>query len=274
MRHDLAASLRAAGVHRDVTLAPMQTPPAIDRELERAYQRVLREGYAYRAAILMDARRVRAGFIGDDSAFAHPFEALRGAFIRSLGVLRDVVARLLGLWSLRHTATWTTTIEQAAGAKVAVPLGETEKAVQLAVQRNLSLIRGVTDEVVRRAEVALTDLIVARASEREIADAFDKAFGWGAARSRLIARDQSSKFWTTLNRIRQEQAGVTEYEWWTREDERVRGNPDGLYPRARPSHWDRHGKIFRWDRPPSDGHPGEPILCRCVARPIIRASKR
>jgi SPP1 gp7 family putative phage head morphogenesis protein len=137
----------------------------------------------------------------------------------------------------------------------------------------MALIRGVTDEIVKRAEATLTDMIVKRASEAEIADAFDKAFGWGAARSRLIARDQSSKFWGTLNRIRQEQAGVTEYEWWTCQDERVRGNPEGLYPKARPSHWDRHARIFRWDRPPSDGHPGEPIMCRCVARPILRVRR-
>ena len=276
MRHDLAASLHAAGVRRDVTLPPMRTPAGFAPELERAFRRVLLDGYALRAAVLLDARRVRVGMIHDDAAFMVPFEALRGAFARSLASLRNILRRIMGVWAVRHAATWTSQIEAVAGKEVAaaVPHGGAQSEIELALQKNMALIRGVTDEVAKRAEVAITDLITSRADEAKIAKAFDAAFGWGAARSRLIARDQTGKFWTTLNRIRMQQAGVTEYEWWTKEDERVRGNPDGLYPKSRPSHWDRHGQIFKWDSPPSDGHPGEPILCRCIARPIIRASKR
>jgi SPP1 gp7 family putative phage head morphogenesis protein len=39
--------------------------------------------------------------------------------------------------------------------------------------------------------------------------------------------------------------------------------------RVRPLHADRQGLIFRWDKPPSDGHPGMAIRCRCVADPVI-----
>ena len=34
-------------------------------------------------------------------------------------------------------------------------------------------------------------------------------------------------------------------------------------------HWQREGQAFRWDQPPDDGHPGQPIHCRCTAEPII-----
>ena len=50
------------------------------------------------------------------------------------------------------------------------------------------------------------------------------------------------------------------------------GNPGGLYPEGNAvhgNHWEREGQEFRWDQPPEDGHPGQPIECRCSAEPII-----
>jgi SPP1 gp7 family putative phage head morphogenesis protein len=53
-------------------------------------------------------------------------------------------------------------------------------------------------------------------------------------------------------------AGIYKYAWITQKDERVR-----------PAHKARHGKIFDWRKPPEDGHPGEPYICRCVAAPVV-----
>jgi len=44
------------------------------------------------------------------------------------------------------------------------------------------------------------------------------------------------------------------YKWVTMHDNRVR-----------PAHQEREGRIFAWDDPPSDGHPGWAIRCRCSA---------
>lgn len=38
--------------------------------------------------------------------------------------------------------------------------------------------------------------------------------------------------------------------------------------KARSSHAEREGKIFRWDDPPEGGHPGEDSNCRCWAEEI------
>jgi SPP1 gp7 family putative phage head morphogenesis protein len=46
--------------------------------------------------------------------------------------------------------------------------------------------------------------------------------------------------------------------WSTQLDERVR-----------PLHENREGQVFSWDDPPSDGHPGFPPGCRCVAAPYV-----
>jgi uncharacterized protein with gpF-like domain len=49
----------------------------------------------------------------------------------------------------------------------------------------------------------------------------------------------------------------------------VRGNPAGLYPHAKYSHHHREGKTYRDSKPPPDGHPGEPIRCRCWREPVF-----
>jgi len=101
--------------------------------------------------------------------------------------------------------------------------------------------------------------------EAEIAGRYDVSKG----RARVIARDQTNKLNGQLNQARQNNLGIQSYRWRNAGDERVRGNPGGLYPDAEPSHWSREGKVYRWDEPPEDGHPGEPIQCRCWPEPII-----
>ena len=101
-------------------------------------------------------------------------------------------------------------------------------------------------------------------------------------RARIIARDQTAKLNSALTQGRMADAGIETYIWSTSEDERVRGNPTGLYPKALPSHYVMNGKICRWDDPTvwlENGewvkragdapyfHPGMDIMCRCVAIP-------
>lgn len=94
-------------------------------------------------------------------------------------------------------------------------------------------------------------------------------------RAELIARDQTSKLTGTLNKVRQEAIGITEYIWRTSKDSRVSGDPSGKYPDADKNstfhgdHYARDGKRFKWSEPPPDGHPGEPGFCRCHAQPVI-----
>jgi hypothetical protein len=67
-------------------------------------------------------------------------------------------------------------------------------------------------------------------------------------------------------------SGIRSYVWQTKKDERVVGNPVGFYPHGTAEHgdhWSRDGKIFRWDAPPHDGHPGSAFGCRCEAVPMI-----
>lgn len=95
-------------------------------------------------------------------------------------------------------------------------------------------------------------------------------------RAQVIARDQTSKMNTNINQIRQTALGIQEYIWRTSEDSRVVGAPGGKYPQGNAmhgNHYVRNGKIFRWDEPPDDGHPGWSIQCRCVALGVVDRSQ-
>lgn len=100
--------------------------------------------------------------------------------------------------------------------------------------------------------------------------------GWTIRRSQLMARELTAKTHSAISKEQQRQAGIEKYEWRTSEDERVVGNPSGLYPKPtleHGNHYKRNRKIFRWDKPPSDGHPGEAVGCRCIAVPVIDLGK-
>ena len=92
------------------------------------------------------------------------------------------------------------------------------------------------------------------------------------SRAKIIARDQTKKLSSSLTRIRHQNVGVKKYKWRNKQDERVVGNPAGLYPKGKAihlNHWDREGKVYFYSNPPADGNPGTPILCRCFEEPIL-----
>lgn len=103
----------------------------------------------------------------------------------------------------------------------------------------------------------------------DIASNIEARFDVTRNKARFIARDQTAKLNGDLTRSRQTQAGVKGYTWQTSMDERVRGNPGGLYPKAIPSHWARQGQSFLWSDAPEGGHPGHDYNCRCTAAPDL-----
>ncbi len=107
-------------------------------------------------------------------------------------------------------------------------------------------------------------------SHRDIAKNIEERFDVSRSWAKFIARDQTGKLNGDLTQARQTESGVKAYFWRDSRDERVRGNPGGLYPKAEPSHWDRNGQRFLWSKPPAGGHPGHDYNCRCTSEPDLR----
>jgi uncharacterized protein with gpF-like domain len=61
----------------------------------------------------------------------------------------------------------------------------------------------------------------------------------------------------TLNQAQQQAMNIAFNTWTTQHDARARG-----------SHADRDGKIFRWDSPAGSGHPTQDFGCRCYAQAL------
>ena len=152
------------------------------------------------------------------------------------------------------------------------------------VKENVSLIKSIGQNNLTQVKGVILRGIKGGYRHEEIMKNIFARFDVSKSRAKVIARDQVSKFNSDLSKMRQVHAGVETYEWDTAQDERVRGRPDGIYPKARPSHWIMQGLVCRWDDPevylrngvwvprtalmPKEA-PGIPILCRCVALPRL-----
>jgi SPP1 gp7 family putative phage head morphogenesis protein len=108
---------------------------------------------------------------------------------------------------------------------------------------------------------------------RELRKIVQERFGVTRAKADLLARDQTITLSNRLSQQRMVDAGITFYIWTTAGDERVRGNPDGLWPEG--LHFALEGKRFNLSSPPviskdgRRGNPGDDYLCRCMAYPVM-----
>ena len=126
------------------------------------------------------------------------------------------------------------------------------------VSDNVDLIKTIPNTLHDSLKRKITQQLTAVPfDQQKLKTALRDSYGVTGSRLKLITRDQTSKTIGNLSQIRQTQLGITEYRWRDSDDERVRD-----------SHRANSGLIFRWDSPPSTGHPGASIQCRCVSIPV------
>jgi SPP1 gp7 family putative phage head morphogenesis protein len=133
--------------------------------------------------------------------------------------------------------------------------------LQNAVERNVALIKSIPEQYFQQLETGILDRFSQGQRWEDIAEWIEERTGVAESRANTIARDQVGKLNGTLGELRMRSAEVKKYIWRTSLDERVR-----------PDHQEREGKIFSWSDPPEDGHPGQPINCRCSAEPVFEDS--
>ena len=139
-----------------------------------------------------------------------------------------------------------------------------KEAVLARVAENSELITSIPKQYIYRVRQALLRGYEVGRPPVDMRKIIMEIGGITERKAQLIARDQTQKFVSELNQIRQESVGVKSYIWRTSHDERVRR-----------SHEDNDGKEFRWDDPPAaTGHPGEDVNCRCIAEPNLSELKK
>lgn len=132
------------------------------------------------------------------------------------------------------------------------------EALQLFEAENFALIKSIPQEALGSLHGKILNAVQQGRTIKETSALIEEQFDITRRRAELIARDQVGKLNGQLTKIRQMDIGVEQYRW--------RGILD---VRERPEHVRREGVLFSWDKPPEDGHPGQPHRCRCTAEPDL-----
>jgi SPP1 gp7 family putative phage head morphogenesis protein len=183
--------------------------------------------------------------------------ALRAEFGVSTRQARRTALEMLDTVSAIHTNEFV----QAYGSALNVnPMVGNEtwlpQAMDVVLEENVGLIKSIPDHLFDDVEKLVSTSLLQGTRVEELALQIFARFAVTENRAMLIARDQVGKWQGNLNRFRQLDAGITEYEWLTVGDERVR-----------PTHRARDGKRYSWAGP--ETKPGQEVQCRCQPIPVI-----
>lgn len=187
-------------------------------------------------------------------------KAIRSAADEAIGgVKKDVES------SSRVAAERTNRHTRREALRIGIRLADAEPNIAKQVagwrKENVARITGMVDDQLGKIERIL-DEGEGRRVESLAKDIRRQCEDVSASRAELIARDQVLTLHSQITTARMKDAGVEKFIWTTSGDERVRE-----------SHEELDGQTFSYDDPPDvDGEaalPGEPVLCRCVAYPVL-----
>lgn len=241
------------------------------RTTERMYSAALR-GLLSRIAVEMRTevipqyqaemtRRRDSSLIND--GVADWFSGLRVRRDEFTGLIAGRASRLLDAEAQRHSARWIALVK----ARVNVDLSAVVDAEDLRDHltdvnaRNLSLIQGLYDATVRNLERIVLNGVLAAQGVGALRSSIQETLRVSRSRANLIAVNETSNLVSELNQIRQEQAGITSYQWSTAGDERVRELHDRI-----------DGETYQWgEATGAEGGlpPGRPVRCRCNALAVL-----
>lgn len=208
------------------------------------------------------------GYRADDlSAVLRAIRSLATGNIPGLSFVRNIGD------SIRSAidGNWQKAINQAIGVNVALPGTDMSANIDAWAEENTALITNLTQSYLSKVTTAVNSGFRDGLSWRDISKNIRAETGVAKRRADLIARDQVATMNMQVTKQRAADLEIKQFVWRTMEDQRVRGNPSGRYPKANPSHYARNGKTYNW----SDGagardkFPGSGINCRCYAQNVV-----
>lgn len=218
------------------------------RAIDPALQRILPEGST------IDANPVESAF--------QSFEQK----MKNLDTLKSRAKKVYSASSKKSISRWNALVNREIGVGyVDATISRIElEEIDRAVSNSIDLIKTVAEEHFDDLKTMITEGVKSGTDYHSLRAAVAEAMGvaktggpaFPAWKIERIAVDQTLKLHGKIVEQRQRNLGVTHYFWRTVGDARVR-----------PDHKANEGKRFSWDDPPSTGHPGEDIRCRCVADP-------
>lgn len=203
----------------------------------------------------------------DLSSVLRAIRSLATSYIPGLSFVRNIGD------SIRSAidGNWQKAINQAIGVNVALPGTDMSANIDSWAEENTALITNLTQSYLTKVTTAVNQGYRDGLSWRSISQNIQAETGVAKRRADLIARDQVATMNMQVTRQRADDLEIKQFKWRTMEDQRVRGNPSGKYPKANPSHFARNGKVYNWSdgAGPRDTFPGQAINCRCYAENIV-----
>ncbi|MSW51379.1 MAG: hypothetical protein F2817_10900 [Actinobacteria bacterium] len=259
MRYDLRALARARGIRRKgIALRPIEPTAVLAGDLDAIARDIIAAAETEIRESLLPVYEPRPSITRDDAAngIANALAGVGSAIGRLIISIGPRVRR----WALKveewHRPKFAAGVKAGTGADVVAFLNaeDAQDQVRASAEWAASLIQGLTDDLRKQVESLTWAAYAAQTPRAELAKQLMERIGVGRTRAEFIARDQTTKLSANLDRLRQNEAGIAEYQW------RHSGK---AHPR--PEHVARNNKIFRWDSPPAGGHPGTEPNCGCRA---------
>lgn len=149
--------------------------------------------------------------------------------------------------------------------------GMGREVLDATIKANVALIKSIPEQYFKQIEGAVMRSIQGGQGLSELQPEIEKIGKSTKERAALIARDQTSKATTALNRVRMEAVGIRKFKWLH--------SGGGKEPRR--LHKDvLNGKIYAMDDPPviddrtgERGFPGQLINCGCRMVPVLEFAK-
>jgi SPP1 gp7 family putative phage head morphogenesis protein len=161
-------------------------------------------------------------------------------------------------------------VEAIADIKISSVLPGGQEMADSFVETNVGLIKSIGQTLHDQVGAIVRQGLTVGQRPEAMADEIQERFNVSQSRADFIARDQVLKAYGQVTEERHKAIGINKFVWRTSKDERVRGNPTGLYP-PRPkqhNHWELEGQVFEYAKAPYGG-PGRDYQCRCTAEPYL-----
>lgn len=145
--------------------------------------------------------------------------------------------------------------------------------INMSVRKNMMLIKSLKGDNITKLETALRTAIEQGKSIEQIKKVILNNYDVSKKKAVMIARNEIKNITSMLNIKRLNNLGFTVVKWVSAHDERVRGNPSGRYPDAKPSHYIMNGLYCRPDDPTVYSRDGYKWLKRTSNMPQEHAGE-
>jgi uncharacterized protein with gpF-like domain len=263
VKYDLKSMVkRKTNVRRkSITFRQIVPPASLASDLYAVYYGpIIKHWASAEAALVSQYDRSLSELTSDSpSQIGYALSAIESeanTLILTLRIRLEAWAARIEKW---QRGRWAGAVKTATRIDISAMLGpqDMRMPVSSVIERNVGLIKSVSDQARQRIGEAVFGGLNKRAPAREVAADIRTAVAMGRRRSMLIASDQLTKLNSELARERAMEAGLSHYEWV---------HSGKLHPRE--AHKARNGQRYEYGQPAGD-EPGYAINCGCNARAVL-----